>query len=248
MRWWPFGRRARHREFEARFVPAAIPDFAGMSDDERGRLVESAADLSRRLRWEAAKGMELTPEVVSTVSAKAALLVLGRTTAEYRARTVVIHPSTVVLTTERAGPIRGTLTRGTRRLHGQADDSGLILLAWDVVRNGGRDGQWNYDVVLHEFAHSLDIADGLFNGTPFLSSVDQQELWAAVCTDRYEALRRGERTGVLRPYGASSTAEFFAVAVEALFDRPHELSHGEPELFSVLVDVLNVDPSKWSSP
>jgi len=247
MRWWPFGRRARAPKFDAKFVPDAIRDFAGMTDEERQRLVESATSLSRRLRWEAAKGMELTPEVVATISAKAALLVLGRTTAEFRARTVVVHPSSVVITTERAGPIRGTLTRGTQWLHGQADDSGLILLAWDVVRDGGRDGQWDYDVVLHEFTHSLDIADGLFNGTPFLSSDDQRELWAVVCTDRYEALRRGEGTGVLRGYGASSTAEFFAVAVEALFDRPHELKAADPKLFAMLVDVLNIDPSKWSA-
>lgn len=232
----------------ADFVPGAIRDFAGMTDDERHHLVESAAELSRHLRWEAAKGMDLTSEVVSTVSAKAALLVLGRTTQEYRARTVVVHPSVVVLTTEQAGPIRGTLTRGTRRLHGQADDDGLILLAWDAVRDGGRDGRWAYDVVLHEFAHSLDIGDGLFNGTPVLSSEEHRELWAAVCTDRYEALRRGEGTSVLRSYGATSTAEFFAVAVEALFDRPHELGEADRELFDMLVDVLGVDPSKWSSP
>jgi len=230
------------------FITGAITMWSGMNNAERSHLTATAEELSLRLRWEPAKGMDLTSEVVSTISAKAALLVLGRSTTDYRARTVVVHPSTVILTSEQAGPIRGTRTSGRRRLHGQADDEGLILLAWDVVRDGGRDGRWGYDVVLHEFAHSLDIADGLFNGTPLLSTTDQRDLWAAVATDRYEALRRGEGSGVLRDYGATSTAEFFAVAVEALFDRPHELKHADPELFGILIDVLNVDPAKWSPP
>lgn len=245
---WPFGRRAEQPVFSADYVPQAIRDWSGLSEVDRARVIDTAGLISRRLRWEPARGMTLTSEIVSTISARAALVVHGRDPSELRVRTVVVHATTVVLDDEEAGPVDGTVTSGRRWLNGQADDEGLILLAWDTVREGGWDGRWGYDVVIHEFAHSLDVSDGVFDGTPLLSSDSQRKRWVDVCTDRYYALRSGDGHRELRPYGATSTAEFFAVAVETLFDRPHRLRAADPELSDLLVEVLGVDPGAWSDP
>jgi Mlc titration factor MtfA (ptsG expression regulator) len=241
---WPFRRKLR-AQFDESLLPGAVRHWIHMSDAQQTTVIANAGIIAADLTWEAARGMTLTDDVITTISARAAVLLLGRSPSELRARTVVVHKSTVVLTTDHAGPAAGTRSSGARHLNGQADDSGMLLLVWNVVTGGGRDGRWAYDVVIHEFAHSLDAGDGMFDGTPALED-DIRGRWAELATDRFEALRRGEDVGVMRPYGASSTAEFFAVAVETLFDRPHELFAEDQELATILVEILGVDPSSWT--
>ena len=237
--------RRRPSLFDEALVPGAVREWERMGDADRSILLSNAASIAQLVRWEAARGMELDANVVTTIAARAALLVHGRGPGHLRVRTVVVHDSTVVLDGERSGPTTGTRSSGTRRLHGQADDAGLLLLAWDVVERGGRDGRFRYDVVLHEFAHGLDAGDGVFDGTPAVGGT-HRDRWVELATSRFEALQRGEDPGVMRPYGATNTAEFFAVAVETLFDRPHRLKDADPEFYAVLVDVVGVDPGPWS--
>jgi Mlc titration factor MtfA (ptsG expression regulator) len=67
--------------------------------------------------------------------------------------------------------------------------------------------------------------------------------WVEVCTDVYEALRAGVDRPPLDPYGATSPAEFFAVATEAFFDAPTELERREPNLYGTLRTFYRQDPA-----
>ena len=58
------------------------------------------------------------------------------------------------------------------------------------------------------------------------------------------AVERGKRT-VLDPYGATAHEEFFAVAVEAFFEKPAQLSADEPAVYAQLVELLQLDPESW---
>jgi hypothetical protein len=49
-------------------------------------------------------------------------------------------------------------------------------------------------------------------------------------------------SGVLRPYAGVDEAEFFAVAVEAFYQKPTELRLWDPELYEILADYFNMDP------
>jgi MtfA peptidase len=42
--------------------------------------------------------------------------------------------------------------------------------------------------------------------------------------------------------------EFFAVAVENFFERPQEFKNAIPELYAILIKLLNQDPSVPSPP
>jgi Mlc titration factor MtfA (ptsG expression regulator) len=50
---------------------------------------------------------------------------------------------------------------------------------------------------------------------------------------------------VLDPYGASSPAEFFAVATESFFEQPHALAARHPELYAEFQRYFRVDPRDW---
>ena len=63
----------------------------------------------------------------------------------------------------------------------------------------------------------------------------------------FEALRTAEEAGlptVLDTYGATNPAEFFAVATEAFFERPHALRERHPELYAELARFFRQDPAR----
>ena len=105
-----------------------------------------------------------------------------------------------------------------------------------------------HNVVFHEFAHALDFNDHVADGTPPLGSREQFDRWVEVMTQHYEELldSRQRRRSVLRAYGATNPAEFFAVATEAFFEKPRSMQRKLPELYDVLKDYYRQDPARWN--
>jgi Mlc titration factor MtfA (ptsG expression regulator) len=216
-------------------------------DDEERELLASAADwLLRHKHWEAAHGFALDDDVTVTVAAQAALLVLRIGVDAYReVSAIVVHPTTVQSRGVHAGPVAGTEFDGVLPVLGEAHDlRGPVLLAWDRARYAARHPGRGENVVFHEFAHKIDMLDGLTDGTPPLPDRAAVRRWVAACTEPYEALREGEDRAPLDPYGATDPAEFFAVATEAFFDAPVELADTEPDLYAVLRDYFAQDPAE----
>ena len=54
---------------------------------------------------------------------------------------------------------------------------GPVILVWDAVRCGGIDPRDGRNVVYHEFAHRLDMLDGVTDGTPPLGSEAARRRW-----------------------------------------------------------------------
>ena len=104
------------------------------------------------------------------------------------------------------------------------------------------------NVVLHEFAHQLDQADGVGDGAPILTNRSEYADWATVLGKHYNRLvedaSRGRRT-LLDTYGATNAAEFFAVATEAFFERSRKMSREVPDLYRELKDYYQLDPAAW---
>ena len=64
-------------------------------------------------------------------------------------------------------------------------------------------------------------------------------------SERYERLREGKmpERRVLREYGATNEAEFFAVATEAFFERPERMLELTPDLYKEMSRFYGVDPA-----
>jgi Mlc titration factor MtfA (ptsG expression regulator) len=225
---------------------ARVAHWSTLDDDERERLGELAEELLVDKRWEAAQGFELTDEVRVVIAAQAAVLGLGLDFDCFHAVTlVIVHPTVVTRHGEWSGPAPGVVTAGPRQSVGQAHPrSGPVLISWDQARaSAGRLGD-GYNVVLHEFAHKIDMLDDLVDGTPPIPDPAARQRWIDVCTAEYLRLRAGETGGPLRDYAAVTPAEFFAVATEVFFDLPHRLRDERPELYEVLRDFYNQDPAR----
>jgi Mlc titration factor MtfA (ptsG expression regulator) len=218
----------------------------GVLDDNERKLLEAASDwLLRHKHWESAHGFALADEITVTIAAQAALLVLGLSTDEYReVSAIIVYPTAMQSRGVYAGPVPGTVTDAVTPVLGEAHDGrGPVLLAWDQAEDAARNPGSGHNVVFHEFAHKLDMRDDIVDGTPRLERREDLERWVEVCTEVFNALRAGLERPPLQPYGATSTAEFFAVATEAFFDVPETLERHEPRLYEVMRDSYKQDPA-----
>jgi MtfA peptidase len=228
-------------------APAALPQWHLLDGAERAQLADRIERLVRRTHWEAARGFALDQEIVVTIAANAALLAFGLDRDCYRhVRAVVVHPRTFTSRGVRSTHVRGVVTRGPQRLLGHARDGrGPVVLSWQAVRRDVRHPERGQNVVVHELAHKLDSADGLFDGTPEITDRADRAEWVQVCNREYRRLRRrAEPDPVLRAYATTSPSEFFAVASEAFLMQPTALEEHHPELYRVLCGHFGQDPAE----
>ncbi len=193
-------------------------------------------------------GLEVTDEMRVVIAAYASLLLLNRPTLKFRnVRWIYLYPSEFVArhTVEDA---TGVTSEVTALLNGEAWSNGRVILAWDDIDKSARDFNGGRNVVLHEFAHQLDGESGYTNGAPLLYSKGAYGTWATVMSREFESLRGHAYFGessVLDTYGATSPAEFFAVATESFFEEPDALAKEYPDLYEELKKYFQVDPCQW---
>lgn len=226
-------RRWRRRKLRAAPTPAAWTDIlarnaafvARLAAAERAKLEGDIKVLVAEKHFIGAGGMEITDEVKVTVAAAAARVVLHLDVARYDDLTeIVVYPGAY----RHAGQDGAVL--------GEAHHWGTVVLSWDAVVTGMRNPRDGHDTAVHEFAHVLDRTDGSFDGAPELHASEHYRPWATVMQHGFDRLRGRDRSlrKVLRDYGATNEAEFFAVATEVYFERPGELRQRAPALFAEL--------------
>jgi MtfA peptidase len=219
-----------------------------LDDDERARLGELAESLLVSKRWEAARGFTITDEVRTLVAAHAGLLVLELGAEQYdEVGTIVIRtgPMSRREPVPQWGRVGGVVEGSPGPVDGEAHGgAGPVMVNWNAARREARNPGLGRDVVLHEFAHKLDMLDGTIDGTPPILDGAARQRWIDVCTSEYEAVRRGEPNRVLRPYAGVNPGEFFAVATEAFFVQPLLMEADKPELYGVLADYYRQHPAQ----
>lgn len=224
----------------------------------RRRDPADAAELRRlsslfldRKEFSAAGGLRMTNDVVVAIAAQACLPVLRLGLGRYDGFVgIVVHPNPVRVRRQHLDEA-GVQHEYDEELAGEAMQGGPMMLSWTDVRRAGRDAGAAYNVVIHEFAHVLDLADGLADGVPLLPRGLPRAEWTAVLQQDYaEFLRRvdADEATTLDPYGASGEDEFFAVASEAFFVAPADMRAEHAALYALFVRFYGQDPAREQSP
>jgi Mlc titration factor MtfA (ptsG expression regulator) len=217
--------------------------LASLGDPATQRLRELATLFLAEKAISAAGGHEVTAPMRVSIAIQACLLVLELGLDYYDGWSeIIVYPDTFLpehTWTDEAGVVhQGRVARA-----GEAWLRGPVVLSWaDVARAGDADGA---NVVIHEFAHKLDMLDGAANGCPPLHRGMRREAWAAAFSDAFERFSlqvRRHRYTEIDPYAAESPAEFFAVLSEAFFEIPHIVALDYPAVYEQLRQFYRQDP------
>jgi Mlc titration factor MtfA (ptsG expression regulator) len=186
-------------------------------------------------------GLEVSDAMRVSIAAQACLPVLELGLDWYAGFTgVVVYPGDFRVRRVETDE-HGVVHEWDDELAGEAMPGGPVVLSWDAAAN---DPQMN--VVIHEFAHKLDMLSGAADGVPPLHVGMSREAWIAVFKEAYEgfcdAVERGRETW-LDPYAAEHPSEFFAVISEAFFRDAAETRRRYPEVFAQLKLFYKQDPS-----
>ncbi len=216
-----------------------------MADDQRLRqLVLAFLD---QKEFAGAQGLVVTDAMAVAIASQACLPLLHLATdpADSIERaldcyddfvTVVLHPGDMVARRITQDPA-GVMHAYQEPLQGEAMEGGPVTLSWQTVAKAGQDISAGVNLVIHEFAHKLDMRNGTANGCPPMRSTLQKQ-WMQVMTTAFEhfgervirAERFGEPAPWLDGYAATSPAEFFAVACEAYFVNPTRFAAEHPDI------------------
>ncbi len=136
----------------------------------------------------------------------------------------------------------GIVHEGQASLSGESWQRGPVILSWDDILHRDREGS---NLVIHEFAHKLDMLNGSANGHPPLHKDMSIKLWSEVFNHAYADFRRHLGMQEFIPidsYAATSPAEFFAVFSEVFFENPSVINNYYPEIYRQLAKFYRQDP------
>jgi Mlc titration factor MtfA (ptsG expression regulator) len=137
----------------------------------------------------------------------------------------------------------GVVHQVRRPLQGESWLSGPVVLSWENTEDAGIiDG---HNLVIHEFAHKLDMLNGAANGFPPLHREMSRQQWQRVFSAAFEDFQRRVESGHkvhIDRYGAESPAEFFAVLSELFFEQPHIIHQHYPQVYELLSQFYKQHP------
>jgi hypothetical protein len=211
--------------------------FHGLSLEERERLLQLAQQLLEGKTFTPAAGAEPSGADIAAIASQAALPILNLGAAWYDGwREVVLYPAQFVHEMDEVDEA-GVVHHVRHVRSGEAWEGGpLILSLDDLAWSGKAEG---YNVVIHEFAHKLDMKNGAVDGLPPLHGDMSPADWAAAFTPAYADFRhraetQPEETLEIDPYAAESPAEFFAVISEYFFEWPEVVMATYPAVYEQL--------------
>lgn len=249
---WLRRRRLRRQPFPPTWEAVLRNHFSqwmSLAEPERVRLREQIRFFVAERYWEGCAGFELAEWMKVLIAGQASLLLLGRPEDDFdNVTTVLVYPDGYFAAPQRA-PLMGgvrVMDGGPTPVLGQAWERGPVILSWRHARLGAADASDGQNVVFHEFAHKLDMNNGLVDGTPRMDSRDQAQQWHTVMSEAFERLRSELAAGIrgpVRPYGLTNPAEFFAVCTEVFFERPGPLREWDEALYGVLRRFYRQDPA-----
>jgi len=239
---------ARHRIDDALWRRALkhLPFLEGLSADEERRLREFAVVFLAEKQLTPVHGLALSDDDRIEIALQACLPVLELGLDCYDGWVgIVVHPSDFRVQRAETGD-DGVVHEWDDELAGESWPGGPVVLSWEALDDSGSVAAGGANVVIHEFAHKLDMMAGEADGVPPLPSRDARERWIEVFDAEYERFCQSVAAGAetfLDPYAAENEAEFFAVASEAFFESPNALKRDFPALYELFRGFYRQDPA-----
>jgi Mlc titration factor MtfA (ptsG expression regulator) len=215
-----------------------------LSREELARLRELAILFLHDKGIHGAAGMAVRDDVRVAIAVQACILILELGPEYYRGwAEVIVYPDEFIAEYEYVDEA-GVAHRIAEPMSGESWQRGPVILSWADAQEGGQGPAYN--VVIHEFAHKLDMLNGEANGFPPLHAHMSRSRWSAAFTAAYEDFCSKVDDGItleIDEYASESPAEFFAVMSEVFFEAPLAARQIYPEVYAQLVEFYRQDPA-----
>lgn len=220
-----------------------LPLLQRLSDQEKTKLKRLAILFLYYKSLEGTGDLQITTFIKLIISLQACLPILNLGLDWYDGWiSIVIYPG-AFSRQSRTIDEYGIEHIGTANLSGESWQRGPVVLSWDdTLHHGGVDGR---NVVIHEFAHKLDMRNGRANGFPPLHKGMSAQQWAEEFNNAYTDFNTQIQQHIsipIDPYAATSAAEFFAVFTELFFEKPTTVKRYYPKIYDLLVQFYHQDP------
>ncbi|MDH4191038.1 MAG: zinc-dependent peptidase [Betaproteobacteria bacterium] len=233
----------KHRIDETlwRRLVVGLPFLGELDRDELRSLRELMLLFLSEKEFVGAHGLAVSDEMRLSIAAQACLLILNLGLDWYDGwHGIVVYPGDFRVRRSEMDE-GGVVHEWDDELAGEAMPGGPLVLSWDAAAH---DPEMN--VVIHEFAHKIDMMNGEANGQPPLHPGMNPQAWHAAFLQAYDglcdALDRGKSTW-LDPYAAENPSEFFAVLSEVFFELPGETRRRYPDVYDQLRLFYRQDPA-----
>lgn len=244
--------RSRRGGFEAGhidWIHTRIPLCSRLPATERAAHTAAVREFCRQFPLLGCAGLTVATEQAVVIAAQASLLTLHRPAPAFPTlRRILLYPGAFVVPVQEWSEDGMVVTEGRDVRIGEAGEDGTVVLSWEDIEADLADPGLAHNVVLHEFAHQLDLENGALDGTPRLPDARAYRNWASDLQQVYDQLCADADAGretFLDPYACEHPAEFFAVVVEYFFEAATELAARHPRLYERLRDYFRQDPARW---
>lgn len=236
-------RRSRVRDPEwERVAASTVARFTHLDPESAVRVVEQARELDRTRGWEGLDGLRVTQAMRAEISASACVLTVQIGLGALRDVSSILISATSTVRTTRHRVAESLVTERDACVLGETLLHGPLRLAWDRVLADTVAGSPT-SVVIHEFAHKVDMGDGIADGSPPIGDRSVAVAFERAADEVLQRLRDGDEVAGLRGYAATNRTELFAVATESFVLTPRELVGGAPDLYRGLAAFYRQDPA-----
>lgn len=217
----------------------------GLDPDELLRLRALATLFLHDKTITAAHDLDITDEMRVMIALQACLLILNLDLAYYRNWVqIILYPGEFLLEYDDIDEF-GISHHVRNAASGEAWSAGPVILSWDDAAHA----EPGHNVVIHEFAHKIDMLHEGANGCPELHANMSAYAWHDIFSTAYEQLCHQvdqHHETVIDPYATESSAEFFAVMSEMFFELPLVLQQHFPAVYEQLTLFYRQDPAqRW---
>lgn len=232
---WRRKRILRKHQIEEGLWRRAILSFAFLGEldrDEVARLKQLTLLFLAEKQFAGAHGLQVTDEMRVAIASQACLPILELGLDWYQGWTGIVVYRGDFRVRRAEVDEHGVVHEWDDELAGEAMPGGPVAVSWDAAISGAE-----MNVVIHEFAHKIDMSNGEADGLPPLHDDMDRRAWVDAFRHAYEgfcdSLERGKDTW-LDPYAGENRAEFFAVISEAFFVHPIETARRYPDVYDQL--------------
>ena len=243
---WRRGRAAQRSPVTDAEWSAVIRRFSflqALNADEQSRLRDLVAAFLNEKSVQGAGGLTVSRDIELVIAAQACLLVLNLDLDYYSDWVeIIVYPDEFIVDHEYTDE-DGVVHHVRAPLSGEAWEQGPVVLSWEDAE--AADGGDGYNVVMHEFAHKIDMLNGAADGFPPLHAGMDRALWTQTFSEAYadfESRLDAREETLIDEYAAEDPAEFFAVLSELFFERPDALHADYPAVYAQLTLFYRQDP------